>query len=117
MRKITREVAIGNIKIGGNNPIAIQSMCNTDTRDIVKTVDQILIFAVSDFTDLISFVFSKAHFTYPEIHLYGNILMFCNNLRCFYGTLIGAGINALKSYLFPVESVPGIAGKFFPIWG
>ncbi len=41
-RKITREVVIGNVKIGGNNPIAIQSMCNTDTNDIEATVGQIL---------------------------------------------------------------------------
>ena len=40
-RKPTREVCIGNVKIGGNNPIAIQSMCNTDTRDVKATVEQI----------------------------------------------------------------------------
>lgn len=40
-RKKTREVSIGNIKIGGNNPIIIQSMCNTDTRDAKKTIEQI----------------------------------------------------------------------------
>lgn len=40
-RKKTREVCIGNVKIGGNNPIAIQSMCSTDTRDVKKTVEQI----------------------------------------------------------------------------
>ncbi|MEA4972583.1 MAG: flavodoxin-dependent (E)-4-hydroxy-3-methylbut-2-enyl-diphosphate synthase [Candidatus Metalachnospira sp.] len=41
MRKTTKEVNIGGVKIGGNNPIAIQSMCNTDTRDVDKTVEQI----------------------------------------------------------------------------
>lgn len=41
-RKLTREVSVGNIKIGGNNPIAVQSMTNTDTRDVEKTVDQII---------------------------------------------------------------------------
>lgn len=40
-RKKTKEVKIGNVKIGNNNPIAIQSMCNTDTRDVVATVNQI----------------------------------------------------------------------------
>ena len=40
-RKLTREVKIGNVLIGGNNPVAIQSMCNTDTRDVEKTVEQI----------------------------------------------------------------------------
>lgn len=37
-----RIVDIGGVKIGGNEPIRIQSMCNTDTRDIKATVNQIL---------------------------------------------------------------------------
>ncbi|WP_072901520.1 flavodoxin-dependent (E)-4-hydroxy-3-methylbut-2-enyl-diphosphate synthase [Hathewaya proteolytica] len=37
----TKEVKVGNIKIGGNNPIAVQSMTNTDTRDVEATVMQI----------------------------------------------------------------------------
>ncbi len=37
----TRVVNIGGVKIGGGNPIAIQSMCNTDTRDVNATVEQI----------------------------------------------------------------------------
>lgn len=40
-RRVTREVRVGNIKIGGNNPIAVQSMTNTDTRDVKKTIKQI----------------------------------------------------------------------------
>ncbi|MDD4203452.1 MAG: flavodoxin-dependent (E)-4-hydroxy-3-methylbut-2-enyl-diphosphate synthase [Candidatus Omnitrophica bacterium] len=32
---------IGNIKVGGNNPIAIQSMTNTHTKDVKKTIAQI----------------------------------------------------------------------------
>ncbi|MEA5057643.1 flavodoxin-dependent (E)-4-hydroxy-3-methylbut-2-enyl-diphosphate synthase [Anaerotignum propionicum] len=42
LRKMTREVQVGNVKIGGGNPIIIQSMCNTDTRDVAATVKQIL---------------------------------------------------------------------------
>ncbi|MDD4843410.1 MAG: flavodoxin-dependent (E)-4-hydroxy-3-methylbut-2-enyl-diphosphate synthase [Anaerotignum sp.] len=42
LRKMTKEVQVGNIKIGGQNPIIIQSMCNTDTRDVAATVKQIL---------------------------------------------------------------------------
>ena len=42
MRRETRIVDIGGVKIGGGNPIAIQSMCNTDTRDVNATVKQIL---------------------------------------------------------------------------
>ncbi len=41
MRKQKRTVNIGGVKIGGGNPIAIQSMCNTDTRDVRATVNQI----------------------------------------------------------------------------
>jgi len=41
-RMKTREVAIGTKKIGGNNPILIQSMCNTFTSDADATVRQIL---------------------------------------------------------------------------
>ena len=40
-RHITKEVQIGNRKIGGNNPIAIQSMTKTKTEDVAATVAQI----------------------------------------------------------------------------
>ncbi len=40
-RKKTRTVKIGNVLVGGNNPIAIQSMCNTKTSDVEATVGQI----------------------------------------------------------------------------
>ena len=40
-RKKTREIKLGNILIGGNNPISIQSMTNTKTADIHKTLEQI----------------------------------------------------------------------------
>lgn len=39
--KITKEVRIGKIAIGGNNPIAIQSMTNTKTSDREATLEQI----------------------------------------------------------------------------
>lgn len=42
MRMTTREIAIGKVKIGGANPIAIQSMTNTKTEDVEATVAQIL---------------------------------------------------------------------------
>ena len=41
MRKQKRIVNIGGVKIGGDNTVAIQSMCNTDTRDVKATVNQI----------------------------------------------------------------------------
>ena len=36
----TREVTVGNLKIGGNNPIVIQSMTTTNTMDTEATVEQ-----------------------------------------------------------------------------
>jgi (E)-4-hydroxy-3-methylbut-2-enyl-diphosphate synthase len=39
-RFITREVAIGDVPMGGNNPIRIQSMTTTDTMDTIGTVEQ-----------------------------------------------------------------------------
>ncbi len=36
----TREVMVGNIGIGGNNPIRVQSMTTTDTMDTIGTVEQ-----------------------------------------------------------------------------
>jgi len=42
MRKKTREIRIGDRVIGGENPILIQSMCNTKTEDVESTVQQIL---------------------------------------------------------------------------
>ncbi len=41
-RDHTKVVQIGNVKIGGGNPVAIQSMTNTPTEDVKATVEQIL---------------------------------------------------------------------------
>ena len=38
---MTRVVKVGNLKIGGNNPIIIQSMTNTNSSDVEATVKQI----------------------------------------------------------------------------
>ena len=40
-RKKTKIVTVGNIKIGGDNPISVQSMTNTLTKDVNATVKQI----------------------------------------------------------------------------
>ena len=40
-RRKSREVTVGSLKIGGDNPISIQSMTNTDTRDAKATIAQI----------------------------------------------------------------------------
>lgn len=41
-RKHTQQVLVGNIKVGGNAPIVVQSMTNTDTADVAATVKQIM---------------------------------------------------------------------------
>lgn len=41
-RNETIKVKIGNVQIGGQNKVVIQSMCNTKTKDVVSTVKQIL---------------------------------------------------------------------------
>lgn len=41
-RTHTKTVKIGDIELGGNNPIRIQSMTNTDTSDVEATVEQII---------------------------------------------------------------------------
>ena len=45
IRKKSKQISIGNVKIGGDAPISVQSMCNTDTRDVEKTLEQINQFA------------------------------------------------------------------------
>lgn len=39
---LSRVVTVGPYKLGGKNPVRVQSMCNTDTRDVKATVAQIL---------------------------------------------------------------------------
>ena len=41
-RKETRKVMVRDVQIGGQNKVVIQSMCNTKTKDIKNTVEQIL---------------------------------------------------------------------------
>jgi (E)-4-hydroxy-3-methylbut-2-enyl-diphosphate synthase len=41
-RHRTREVSIGGVTVGGDSPVAVQSMCDTDTCDVKATVAQIL---------------------------------------------------------------------------
>ena len=41
-RKNTRPIKVGNVQIGGQNKVVIQSMTNTKTKDVKNTVEQIL---------------------------------------------------------------------------
>lgn len=40
-RRMTRTIHIGSVPVGGGAPVAVQSMTNTDTRDVAATVAQI----------------------------------------------------------------------------
>ncbi|HSG99245.1 MAG TPA: flavodoxin-dependent (E)-4-hydroxy-3-methylbut-2-enyl-diphosphate synthase [candidate division Zixibacteria bacterium] len=40
-RSQTRTVMVGGVPVGGDAPVAVQSMCDTDTRDVAGTVSQI----------------------------------------------------------------------------
>ncbi len=41
MQRISRVVRVGRVAVGGGNPIVVQSMTNTDTRNVDATVEQI----------------------------------------------------------------------------
>ena len=40
-RRKSKQISIGTVKIGGGAPVSVQSMCNTDTRDVKTTLNQI----------------------------------------------------------------------------
>lgn len=44
-KRKSKQIQIGNVKIGGDAPISVQSMCNTDTCDIEATLRQLNEFA------------------------------------------------------------------------
>lgn len=52
-RNQTLVVNVGNTALGGNNPIKIQTMCNTATNDVDKTVNQIINVAKTTDCDII----------------------------------------------------------------
>lgn len=76
-RNNTRVIKVGDVLIGGTNPISIQSMCNTQTKDIDSTVRQILEmekygldiirFAVNDLEDAEAIPKIKAGINTPTI--------------------------------------------------
>ena len=41
-RRVSRQIFVGDVAIGGGAPISVQSMTNTDTCDVESTVSQIL---------------------------------------------------------------------------
>lgn len=47
MAKLTRQVKVGNVLIGGGAPVSVQSMTNTDTADVEATLSQIRALAIA----------------------------------------------------------------------
>lgn len=41
MKKMTKQIRIGSVAVGGGAPCSVQSMCSTDTRDVAATTAQI----------------------------------------------------------------------------
>ena len=41
IRRVTKQVQVGDVKVGGDAPVTVQSMTKTDTRDVAATVEQI----------------------------------------------------------------------------
>ncbi len=76
-RKKTRVINVGNVKVGGDNPITVQSMTNTITKDVDSTVEQILKleeagcdiirFAVNDLEDAASIKKIKSRISIPAV--------------------------------------------------
>ena len=46
-RKVTRQISVGNVKVGGDAPITIQSMTITKTADVDGTLQQIYALAAA----------------------------------------------------------------------
>lgn len=89
-RRKSREVKIGNIAIGGNNPIAVQSMTFTKTSDKQATLEQILSlekagcsivrFSVPDEESAKSIPYLKEHTNIPlvaDIHFNYRLALLC----------------------------------------
>ena len=45
MRRKSHTVQIGSVKLGGENPVVVQSMTNTDTADVASSVTQVMTLA------------------------------------------------------------------------
>ena len=41
-RNKTRRIFVGDVPVGGDSPISVQTMTNTDTRDTKSTIEQVL---------------------------------------------------------------------------
>ena len=46
-RRVSVPVNIGGVEVGGNSPVVVQSMTNTDTADVRSTVNQVMALAAA----------------------------------------------------------------------
>jgi len=46
-RRVTRQISVGSVKVGGNAPISVQSMTTTKTADVEGTIEQIYALAAN----------------------------------------------------------------------
>src|SRR5271157_4919752 len=46
-RRVSVPVKVGNVHVGGDHPIVVQSMTNTDTADVMSTVNQVMALAAA----------------------------------------------------------------------
>ena len=56
-RRKTVAVDVGGVRIGGDAPVIVQSMTNTDTADVQSTCDQISLLAEAWETSIITVIF------------------------------------------------------------
>jgi (E)-4-hydroxy-3-methylbut-2-enyl-diphosphate synthase len=40
-RRVSKQISVGEVLVGGDAPVTVQSMTKTDTRDVAATVEQI----------------------------------------------------------------------------
>ena len=49
-RRASKQIKVGNVTIGGNSEISVQSMTNTVTSDVDSTVTQVINFMMKELT-------------------------------------------------------------------
>src|SRR5690348_11162221 len=72
-RRLTREVKVGNIGIGGNNPIRVQSMITCDTMDTAASIKETL--------DLVAVGCEIVRITAPTVKDAANLQAIVKGLR------------------------------------
>ena len=93
-RKTTKQIAVGDVHVGGKSPISIQSMTNTNTEDIDATVKQINEIHAACGMNLINLLYSGI-----------NIFGICIGHRLNADRTLASNMNIPNSYLLSCFSV------------